>query len=137
MSLSDERTLMATAHYNACIVAGGKTVSLHLGTNGTPVTGGSALYCMFRRPSKKEVEKIGHRGIKADAVVEIAKQGTVDLTVVKPKKYRFKYGDVYWEIIDIITDDWETTSSGAVDAAVYAFAVDRLDSGGIGELAGL
>jgi hypothetical protein len=114
----------------------GKTIDLKYTNSASPVTGGSGLYCKFRAPSKNETIKAAHRGIVVEAVVEIARQGTVDLAAVKPRMYRFTYGNVYWEINDVTYDDWETTSSGKIDAAVYMFHVSRMDSAGIGEIAG-
>lgn len=132
---SDLRALIALAHYNAS-VAVGKTISLHLGDSTSPVTGWTGLYAIIRQPRWSEAQLAAARGSEVNLVVEVARQGTFTGANLRNQKYKVKYGDVYYEIVDVTTDDAATSATGRLDAAVYTLMCKRLDTG-IGEGVGM
>lgn len=119
---------MAEAHYNHAVLLG-QTIDIHLEDSTSPVAGWSGLAAIIRQPTNREVALAASRGIEVGIIFEVARQGSFVGANLRVQKYKVKYGDVYWEVTDVTTDDAQITASGRTDAAVYTLMCKRLDSG--------
>jgi hypothetical protein len=129
----DASDLISQAHYNAALILN-KRVSIYTMNGPSPVIGGTSLVAIIRNASTREQELGSHFGINIDRVFEIAKQGTLDLSKIRPQKHLIRYGGVYWQILTVNMDDAEYTISDEITASVHVFTCARLQRGGIAEM---
>jgi hypothetical protein len=128
----DARTMMAAGHALMSQYQG-KTADLYKFDGITPagaiVTGGAGLPVLVRQPTRNEQAFLQSIiSAMAEFMFEVARQGTVDLSQLLPVKHAWKYGGVFWEIINVQIDDAETTALGKTSGAVYVMATRRLQS---------
>lgn len=127
-AIADLRAQLAAAHLFISQLEG-KTLDLHAQGSATSLPGFSGLYCIARECNHREDEALGLRGIEADRVFEVARQGPFTGENLAPHRNQVKYEGVFWEIMHIQTDDAEIgTVGGRGDASVYLLYARRLQT---------
>lgn len=118
---------MAAAHANMSGIKG-QTVSIYALDETTALF--ADLPAIVRSPSQKEQGLWGLALNKVDVVCEIAKQGGFDGSTLRPHAQSVKFGDVFYEIVDVRHDDALTSSSGALSSSVVVLALTINTKGG-------